>query len=221
MMTKKQLRAVEALVREQMNGDVSGHDWWHVDRVRKTALVIAAHEPKADKKLVELGALLHDSADHKLHGGDESAALQALQKKLIGLGLDDATCKDVLHIVENTSYSNGLGKENPMKSIEGKIVQDADRLDAMGAIGIGRAFTYGGFKGDRPLYDPKGKVQTFKTTDEYRKGKAASTIHHFYEKPLLLKDTMNTKEGKRLARHRHKYMERYLQEFTDEVDGTK
>lgn len=218
-MNKKVVSEVEAFLQKQMSGDISGHDWLHVDRVRRTALRIAANEPKADKVLVELGALLHDSADHKLHGDDEAATLSKLRKKLRRIGLDDTTCDAVLHIVDNTSYSKGLGKENPMKSLEGRIVQDADRLDAMGAIGIARAFTYGGFKGDRPLYAPVRKVKTFKTTELYRKGKAASTIHHFYEKPLLLKDNMNTKTGKRLAQRRHTFLEQYLKEFHDEVDG--
>jgi len=210
----KYIKKTEDHVKSVLQKDGSGHDWYHIDRVRKMAKEIAKKE-KADPLVVELGALLHDIADWKFNDGDLKKGAVVSEKWLKSLGLDQKTIDQVSHIVENVvenvSYK-GAKVKNTMKSLEGKIVQDADRLDAMGAIGIARAFAYGGHKG-RPIFDPKVKLnQLHKTFEEYKKG-SASSVHHFYEKLLLIKDMMNTKEGKKLALRRRKLMQDYLKQF--------
>jgi uncharacterized protein len=206
----KYIKKTEDYVKSVLEKDGSGHDWYHIDRVRKIAKEIAKKE-KVDPLVVELGALLHDIADWKFNSGNLKKGAVVSEKWLKGLGLDQKRIEQVSHIVENVSYK-GAKVKNTIKSLEGKIVQDADRLDAMGAIGIARAFAYGGHKG-RPMYDPKAKlVQLHKTFGEYKKG-SASSIHHFYEKLLLIKDMMNTKTGKKLAARRHKLMLDYLKQF--------
>lgn len=218
MNKNKILKEVEKKVRRKMEGEGTGHDWWHVVRVRNTAKFIAKKE-RADIFIIELGALLHDIADFKFHNGDDKVGSKVAEKILRSAGADKNTIEKVKHIVDNVSFK-GARVANKMKSFEGKIVQDADRLDAVGAIGIARAFAYGGWKG-RPVYNPEGKVKMHKTSNEYIKRFADSTIHHFYEKLLLLKNRMNTKTGKKLVLERHRFIERYLRQFFKEWDGKK
>ncbi|MDE2038138.1 MAG: HD domain-containing protein [Patescibacteria group bacterium] len=203
-------------VRSKFETEGTGHDWWHIERVLNSALAINKKE-RADPFIVELGALLHDIADFKFNGGDAAAGGKAAREWLEGIGADPATTDAVCHIVDNVSFK-GLGEKNGMASLEGKIVQDADRLDAIGAIGVARAFAYGGYKG-RPLFDPAGRTKDG-SFEDYKKG-SDSTIHHFYEKLLHVKDLMNTSTGKRLAARRHRFIERYLEEFDAEWNGKR
>ena len=219
-MNKKQiLIKTEKYVRDNLKKEGSGHDWWHVHRMRNAALYIARLE-NADLFIVELGALLHDIADYKFHGGDSTVGPRIASEWLLSLGADRKTINHITHIIENVSFK-GAAVKSGMGTLEGKIIQDADRLDAIGAIGIARAFAYGGFRKNQLLYDPNGRMKKHKSFSEYKRKPTASTIHHFYEKLLLLKDLMNTKTGKKLAEHRHTFMERYLERFFEEWEGRK
>lgn len=218
MNKKNIIAAVKKRVRALFEKEGSGHDWWHIERVLNAATAIARAEKGADLFITQLGALLHDIADFKFHDGDEKIGGQKAAALLQKLGADTATIDQVRHIVDNASFK-GLGVASGMRSLEGKIVQDADRLDAIGAIGIARAFAYGGFK-QRPMYNPEGKAKKHATFESYKKG-ADSTIHHFYEKLLHLKNGMNTKTGKRLAAQRHAYLENYLKHFLQEWSGKR
>ena len=196
-----------------------GHDWFHIERVYKNALLISEHE-NVDSFIVSLGALLHDIADSKFYNGDETVgpkmATEFLKKQLV----EDSLITHVVNIINHISYKNSLSEnEKEFTSNELNVVQDADRLDAIGAIGIARCFNYGGFK-NRSLYDPNISPNLNMTKEEYKKSNAP-TINHFYEKLLLLKDKMNTLTGKKIAKERHKYMETFLQQFFDEWDGKK
>lgn len=202
-------------VKKKMKEDTSGHDWWHIYRVWQTGRHIAKKE-KADTFIVELGALLHDIADWKFHDGDFTKGPQVAGKWLEKLGMNKKIISRVKHIVENVSFK-GAKVESKIKSLEGKIVQDADRLDAIGAIGVARCFTYGGYAGVE-MYNPDDKPKLHSTFEEYKNSKGSS-INHFYEKLLLLKDLMNTRTGKRLAINRHNYMKLYLKEFFKEWKG--
>ncbi len=217
-MEKKEViqRTVE-FVRQKLSGEGSGHDWWHVYRVWKTSQHIAKIE-KADMFVVELAALLHDIADWKFHGNDLKAGSIISREWLESQGVDETTIRQVLHIVEHSSYK-GAGEKNSIESLEGKLVQDADRLDAIGAIGIARTFAYGGHK-NREIYNPEVKPQLHNTFEEYKNSKG-TTINHFYEKLLLLKDRMNTETAKKIAEQRHTYMENFLQEFYAECEGKR
>ncbi|NNC69662.1 MAG: HD domain-containing protein, partial [Flavobacteriaceae bacterium] len=196
-----------------------GHDWFHIERVFNNAKLIAQVE-KADVFVVSLGALLHDIADAKFHGGDETIAPRLAHKFLSDQGIDDLLIKHIIKIIENISFKNSLSADKErFRSKELEIVQDADRLDAIGAIGIARAFNYGGFK-NRELYNPAIEPQLNMSKQEY-KNSTAPTINHFYEKLLLLKDKMNTTTGKQIAEQRHQVMEAYLQQFYDEWNGNK
>lgn len=207
--------ATEKYVRRTLEGDGTGHDWWHIHRVRNTALTIA-YEEQADLFIVELGALLHDIADWKFHGGDLSVGPQKARLWLESQQVPKYTIAAVKHIIENVSFK-GAGVESPMTTIEGKCVQDADRLDAIGAVGIARCFAYGGSKG-RVLYNPEVAPVMHSSFEAY-KNNTSSSVHHFYEKLLLLKDRMNTQAGKRLSEQRHAFMESYLQQFHKEWKG--
>jgi len=192
-----------------------GHDWWHVYRVWQLSKRIAETE-QADLLVVELGALLHDIADSKFHDGDEEAGPRKAREFLTGIGVEESVILHVENIITNISFKGGNTAQT-FKSTELDIVQDADRLDAMGAIGIARTFNYGGFK-NREMYNPGIKPNLNMTKEEY-KASTAPTLNHFYEKLLLLKDRMNTSTGKQLAEHRHRFMEQYLSEFYMEWDG--
>jgi uncharacterized protein len=195
-----------------------GHDWWHIYRVWKNAEHIAQKEGGVDMLIVELGALLHDIADSKFHDGDEEIGPKTARDFLVSLKLPNSIVEHVENIVRHISFKGALEGQR-WTSPELAVVQDADRLDAVGAIGIARTFNYGGHKG-RSLYDPDIKPNLEMNKEEY-KNSTAPTLNHFYEKQLLLKDLMNTKTGKEMAKGRHEFMEQYLDQFYAEWEGQK
>ncbi len=209
------IRKTETHVREQLEGEGSGHDWWHIHRVRNTAQILAKEE-NADFFIVELASLLHDIADHKFHDGDETIGPHLAGEWLKSQNVDSNVIVHVKEIIADLSFK-GANVATPMRTIEGEVVQDADRLDAIGAIGIARAFAYGGHK-NRELFNPE-KSPTQHDSFEAYKNDEGPTINHFYEKLFLLKDRMNTATGKRIAVERHQYMEEYVQRFYSEWDG--
>jgi uncharacterized protein len=213
---KKIIASTTAYVRGRMSGEGSGHDWWHTYRVWKTALRIAEREKGADAFVVQLGALLHDIADWKFSGGDEAAGERAARAWLRKAGADAETVERVGRIVGNVSFK-GAGVRDTMDTLEGRIVQDADRLDAIGAIGIARAFAYGGYRG-RLLYDPAHKPESHMSFGEY-KSSSSPSINHFYEKLFLLKGRMHTGTARRIARERDAFMRLYVRRFFREWDG--
>ena len=203
-------------IKQEFSDDSSGHDWWHIYRVWKNAITICEHDAEhADSFIVQLAALLHDLDDWKFNASEDETPLRA-KAWLDSLSIDPAITDTVCRIIMHISYK-GAGVANKMDSLEGFIVQDADRLDAIGAIGIARAFAYGGYK-DRPLYDPASPPQMHATFEQYKNSKSA-TINHFYEKLLLLKDMMNTPTAKRIAEQRHEVMVKYLSQFMNEWEG--
>jgi uncharacterized protein len=193
----------------------SGHDWWHIERVWRMAKRIGQVEG-ADLLVVELAALLHDIADWKAHGGDSSIGPQTAMTWLASLDVDSNIIQHIGQIIAGISFK-GASVEQPTLSLEGKVVQDADRLDAIGAIGIARTFAYGGSKG-RLIYDPTCKPTDHQTADSYLNNNG-TTVNHFYEKLLLLKDRMNTQTGKTIAEQRHRFMEDFLKQFYEEWEG--
>lgn len=199
-------------VQKVLSGDGTGHDWWHIHRVWKIAQRIGQAE-RADMLVVELAALLHDIADWKLNDGDSSIGPRMAKEWLDSQGVDSRIMNHVCKIIANISFKGASIAQLPL-SLEGQVVQDADRLDAMGAIGIARAFSYGGSKG-RLIYDPAAKPTEHRTAEEFLK-KDGTTINHFYEKLLLLKDRINTATGKAMAEKRHRFMEQFLQRFYEE-----
>lgn len=203
-------------VKSTLKNAEGGHDWFHIERVWNNAKLIAIGE-NVNLFIVELGALLHDIADAKFHNGDETIGPQLARKFLESHLVDETVIFQVEKIIENVSFKGGNFNQQ-FKSKELEVIQDADRLDAIGAIGIARAFNYGGFK-NRVLYNPEIKPNLHQTKEEYKKNNAP-TINHFYEKLLLLKDKMNTETGKKIAAKRHQFMEIYLQQFYDEWNGT-
>lgn len=205
-----------AFVKETLKGAEGGHDWCHIQRVFKNTLLIAKDE-KVDVLVVSLGALLHDIADAKFHAGDETVGPKMAAEFLTSLQVEKKVLDHVVKIIENISYKSSLDSKKLFISQELKVVQDADRLDAIGAIGIARAFNYGGFK-NRELYNPEIAPNLQMTKEEYKKSHAP-TINHFYEKLLLLKDKMNTESGKQLAEKRHQFMLDYLEQFYKEWNG--
>ena len=209
------LERAEGHVRQLLAGDSSGHDWWHIERVRRSALAIARGEG-ADLFVVELAALLHDVADWKFAGGDDAAGPREVHQWLVREQVEPAVTEHVCRIVSELSFK-GAGVATPMTTIEGQAVQDADRLDALGAVGIARAFAYGGAKG-REMHNPEIPPVMHASFGEYKKN-AGPTVNHFYEKLLLLKDRMNTATGRRLAEQRHRFMERFLEQFLAECGG--
>lgn len=204
-------------VQHELKEAEGGHDWFHIYRVWKNAQHIASQE-NADRLVVELGALLHDIADSKFHDGDESIGPAKAGTFLLSLGLDQHTIEHIKKIISNISFKGG-NEVQQFRSIELDIIQDADRLDAMGAIGIARAFNYGGFK-HRKIFDPQVKPNLQRTKEQYKKNEDP-TINHFYEKLLLLKDRMNTKTGREMAAQRHQFMEQYLDQFYKEWEGLR
>jgi len=204
-------------VKETLKNAEGGHDWWHIYRVWQLAKQIAATE-KVDILVVELGALLHDIADAKFHDGDESVGPKLAQEFLLSQGVNQQHIEHVVSIINNISFGGG-NHNQVFKSLEIDVVQDADRLDALGAIGIARTFNYGGFK-NREMYNPEIAPNLNMTKEEYRNS-TAPTINHFYEKLLLLKDRMNTATGKQMAENRHQFMVLFLDEFYAEWDGLR
>lgn len=217
-MNKTQIiQDTKSFVETTLKGAEGGHDWFHIERVYKNALLIAQHEV-CDVFIVELGALLHDIADYKFHNGDESVGPQKAGEFLRSCGVEDDVIIHIINIINNVSFKGGNNKQH-FNSIELQIIQDADRLDALGAIGIARTFNYGGFKG-RSLYDPAITPNLNMTKEEY-KSSTAPTINHFYEKLLLLKDLMNTPTARNLAEQRHYFMKDFLEQFYAEWNGEK
>lgn len=215
-MTKSQvISQTQAFIKEKFNQEGTGHDYWHIHRVLQLARHIAAREKGADMFVAELGSLLHDIADFKFHD-DPEAGPKATRAWLSSLKVDEAVIVHVEDIVRNVSFKGAKFKNN-LTTLEGQIVHDADKLDALGAIGIARAFVYGGAR-NKVMHDPDRPLEEYDTVDAF-KHNTAPTINHFYEKILLLKDRMFTKTGKQMAQHRHEVVEQFLKEFHDEWDG--
>ena len=202
-------------VKQQLENAEGGHDWFHIERVYKNALLIAEGED-CDLIVVKLGALLHDIADSKFYGGDETVGPKTARTFLESQNVKEDIILHVIAIIENISFKGG-NFEKKFNSKELEIVQDADRLDAIGAIGIARTFNYGGFK-NRPLYNPNIQPNMNMNKEEY-KNSESPTLNHFYEKLLLLKDKMNTETGKKIAQKRHDFMVTFLSQFYAEWDG--
>lgn len=214
---EKIIEKTKEFVRNKLEGEGSGHDWWHIYRVYNISVSIAKTEnQEVDIFVVKLGALLHDIADWKFNNGDTNVGAKISRDFLESLKVDMETINHVADIVKNISFK-GAGEKISMKTIEGMIVQDGDRLDAIGAIGIARTFAYGGHD-NREMYNPDINPENHETFEQYKNSKG-TTINHFYEKLLLLKDLMNTESGKKYAEKRHKFMEEYLEEFYSEWNG--
>jgi len=215
-MTQAQIiKKTADFVKKQTLGENTGHDWWHIYRVWQNAKKIGRQE-KADMLVVELAALLHDIADYKFHGGDNTKGAKVASAWLTKIKADKNTIKHVADIIESITFK-GAGIKDKIKTKEGQIVADADRIDTLGAIGIARTFATGA-KLNRPIYDPRVKPTLHKSFKQYKKHQSDS-INHFYEKLLLLKGRMNTKAGKKMAIERHQYMEKYLARFFKEWGG--
>lgn len=209
---EKSIQAIEQQVKELFENEGTGHDWFHIDRVRKIALKIQAKEG-GNRDVIELAALLHDISDHKFNGGDFDKGAIVTREILDSLNVDKETKSAVVSIVKNVSYK-GSGEKDEMDSLEGKIVQDADRIDAIGAIGIARTFAYGGSVG-QPIYDPSISPKLNQSKESYVNDRT-HTINHFYEKLLLLKKRMHTSAGKAIAEERTRFMEDFLDQFYEE-----
>lgn len=212
MTQEEKLNKTANYIKEVFSGESSGHDWWHIVRVWNVATKLA-HQEGADVYITEMAALLHDLDDWKFNESDEPVKAVAWLKEL---NESPEVSAHIIDIIKNVSYK-GAGVETPMHSIEGKCVQDADRIDALGAIGIARTFAYGGHAGHE-IYNPNVKAQMHDSFEDY-KSKTSHTINHFYEKLLLLKDRMNTQAGKQLAQQRHAFMMVYLDQFYAEWRG--
>jgi uncharacterized protein len=210
------VRKVEAAVRSALRGEASGHDEWHILRVLALAERIARSEPAADRRIVALAALLHDLGDWKFHGGDEAAAPREAARLLRRFGAPLDVVRRVQAVCREVSYK-GAGVPDLPGSLECRIVQDADRLDAIGAIGVGRAFAYGGSRG-RSMYVPGEDPVLHRSFAAYKKSRG-HTINHFHEKLLLLKDRLHTKEARRIARRRHAFLVSFLERFLAEWEG--
>lgn len=217
MIKQETISTIQKFVKGKMEGEGTGHDWYHIERVVATAKRISKKEKNADKFLVEAAALLHDIGDWKLNssGRTEEEILRSVCKKL---ALEDSDSKKIIEIIINMSFSANIGRRKDL-CLEGKIVQDADRLDALGAIGIARAFAYGGKKG-RELYNPSKKPKKFSSTHSYRNSDGP-TVNHFYEKLFSIKKQLNTKKAVKIATKREAFMKEFLKEFYAEWDGKR
>ena len=209
------LKQTEEYIKNKLSGEGSGHDWWHVYRVCKNAIHIGKHE-NTDLFVVQLAALLHDISDWKFNDGDDDVGPKLAREWLEKMQVEEDVISHVCKIIKEMSFK-GAGVKTPIHTKEGMVVQDADRLDAIGAIGIARTFAYGGHKG-REIYNPNIKPELHDSFEKYKSG-TSPTINHFYEKLLLLKDLMNTKTAKKIAEERHKFMEQFLNRFYKEWDG--
>jgi len=219
MNKKKIISNTITFVKEELKDAEGGHDWFHIERVYKNSLLISKEE-KVDAFVVSLAALLHDIADPKFYNGDETIGPKVAQNFLEEQMVKKEIIDHIINIIKHISFKNSFDKtREKFTSKELEVVQDADRLDAIGAIGIARCFNYGGFK-NRALYNPDISPNLNMTKEEY-KNSDAPTINHFYEKLLLLKDKMNTVSGQRIAADRHKYMQQFLNEFYNEWNGIK
>jgi len=219
MNMRKILLSTQKFVENALSGEGSGHDWWHIYRVWNTAKHLAKKEG-GDLLVIELSSLLHDIADRKFNAGSVKRGTEKVHAFLHSIKVEEKIIEQVCEIVQFSSFASSFlpdGTRRKMSTLEGKIVQDADRLDAIGAIGIARAFAYGGHKGTE-IYNPTIKPTLPTSKKQYTQGET-HTINHFYEKLLLLKDLMNTKTAQKIAINRHKYMEQFLKEFINEWDG--
>lgn len=218
MLEKEIIEKTKKYVKNMLKSDSSGHDWFHMYRVWQTALHIAQEEENdVDLFVVEMAALLHDVADPKLHSKDALKGQKIIKDYLNNRNIPQKKKDEIFHIVKNSSFSKTLEQKKIQKSKEFMIVQDADRLDALGAIGIARAFRYGGHM-KRVMHDPK-ILPNKKVSSEQYLSREGTTINHFYEKLLLLKDKMNTKTAKKLAQERHQFMEQFLDQFFKEWEN--
>ncbi len=215
MNSQNLIKETISFVKNKLKNAESGHDWFHIERVWKNSQKIAETE-NCNRLIVEMAALLHDIADSKFHNGNEEIGPETAMNYMNSLNLDKDSKLHIVNIIRNISFKGGH-RHSDFNSIELQIVQDADRLDAIGAIGIARAFNYGGYK-NRTLYDPDIKPDMNMSKEAY-KNSSAPTINHFYEKLLLLKDLMNTEGGKKLAAERHLFMEQFLVQFYKEWNG--
>lgn len=214
MKDQKIINKIAEKMKEKFSADSSGHDWWHIQRVWDLSKRIS-NEENANHYVVELGALLHDVADYKLR--TEETGLVFSESLMNGFNIDGKTISQVQYIIKNVGFKGG--NKPKMETIEGQCVQDADRLDAMGAIGIARCFTFGGWKGNS-IYNPEIPISNDQTEEQYKKAKSPQ-INHFYEKLLLLKDKMNTQTGRKIAEGRHEFMKIYLDRFFQEWEGER
>ena len=214
-MSENLIQNTTIFVKNQLQNAEGGHDWFHIQRVYNNSLLIAKSEI-CNTVIVQLGALLHDIADSKFHNGNENIGPETAKRFLESENVEVEIIDHVVQIIKNISFKGGH-KHSNFSSIELQIVQDADRLDAIGAVGIARTFNYGGFI-NRTLYNPEIKPNLQMSKEEY-KNSDAPTINHFYEKLLLLKDKMNTQTGKKLAQERHRFMEVFLEQFYNEWEG--
>jgi len=217
MDTNKIIEHTVAFVKEKLISAEGGHDWFHIERVYKNALLISKTED-VDIFIISLAALLHDIADSKFHNGDETIGPKIAHDFLVAQAVEKDSIKHIVDIIKNCSFKGG-NFTSSFASKELSVIQDADRLDAIGAIGIARCFNYGGFK-ERMLYDPTTMPNLRMSKEEY-KNSTAPSINHFYEKLLLLKDQMNTKTGKQMAADRHDFMLQFLEQFYAEWEGVK
>ena len=208
------IKRIQENVKETLRGETTGHDWWHAWRVWKLAKKIAKKE-RGDLFVIELAALLHDVEDWKF-SGKRNSGINLAKKWLTELKVAKKTINHICHIIKNISFK-GAGVKNKIKTKEGMIVQDADRIDVLGAIGIARTFAYGGYVG-REIYNPQIKPKLHRTFKEYKESKSTS-INHFYEKLLLLKDRLNTKTAKKMATKRHRFLKQFLAHFIEEWKG--
>jgi uncharacterized protein len=213
MNKRKIIEKTEQYVRSLLENDASGHDWWHIDRVRRIGVSLAKKE-HADEFIVKMAALLHDVGDEKIAGSEEKG-FKIVCEWLDQMQLTNREKEQILDVISSVSFKGGHGKKP--NTIEGMIVQDADRLDAIGAIGIARTFMYAGNRGHL-MYDPSLPYREKMTKEEYRHGRSTA-INHFYEKLLKLKDLMNTESAKQMACERHEFIEQFLQQFYKEWDG--
>ncbi len=216
MSNEQVIQKTKDYVEQKFNHEGTGHDWWHMYRVWKLAKRIAVSEKNSDMFIVELGALLHDIADWKFHDGDMEAGPKAARAWLESLNVHENIILKIEDIVRNVSFK-GADVKQDMKSIEGKIVSEADKLDAIGAIGIARTFAYGGAH-NTLIYNPDIRPVQHQSFEDYKNSKS-HTINHFYEKLLLLKNKLHTKIARDIAVHRHEFMEQYLDEFYEEWEG--
>lgn len=212
------LKKAHQLIRSLFEGEGTGHDWWHILRVVNMSKKLQSMTPEADAFVVELTALMHDVGDHKFHNGETEHAALLIQKYLEELEVEQEIIDQIITTVEGLSYK-GANVDSSLTTIEGQIVQDADRIDAIGAIGVARTFAYGGNK-NREIYNPEIQPEMHDSFDAYKKS-TAPTINHFYEKLLLLKDRMNTEAAKEIAEERHVFMQQYLDQFYAEWEGEK
>ena len=218
IMKNNQIQKTINFVKNELENAESGHDWFHIERVYQNAKLIAKEED-VDLFVVTLAALLHDIADSKFHSGDETVGPKKAKEFLNTLKIAQHIIDHVINIIANMSFSKSLDNDVKFNSLELQVVQDADRLDAIGAIGIARTFNYGGYK-NRTIYNPEINPNLDQTKEVYKKSKAP-TINHFYEKLLLLKDKMNTNAGKTIALKRHEFMELFLEQFYEEWNGKR